>query len=80
MQKIYVEFNYIIEDEVDGKKIPHEVRIQCHPNTPIKVAKEAMFIYLKDLGQIEDSAKANQEQLEREKADASKESEQLKVE
>lgn len=58
MQKIYVEFNYIVEEENDNGKSQFEFKAQMAPNTPIKIAKECAYLFLKDLGKIEDDVKA----------------------
>lgn len=60
MQKVLIEFEY----EVNGKKY----RLQSEPNAPIADAKEVAFLFLKDLGLIEDAAKQKEEELKKEAA------------
>lgn len=60
MQKIMVEFSYKINDK--------DYRIQCEPNSPIADVKECAYLFLKDIGAIEDHNKIQQQQAESAKA------------
>jgi hypothetical protein len=76
MQKLIIEFNYKLNDK--------ECRIQCEPNMPIGDAKEFAYMFLKDIGQIEDQQKEQVEQAkameEAKKAEeASKKVEEIKT-
>jgi transcriptional regulator of acetoin/glycerol metabolism len=70
MQKMMIEFSYKINDK--------DYRIQCDPNSPIADVKEAAYLFMKDIGQIEDQQKQQQQQVEAEKQDAEKQKEQPK--
>ncbi len=52
MMKQIVQFEHKIEDFVG--------HFYCAPNTPLPMAKEMLFQFLKELGQIEDNEKARQ--------------------
>lgn len=49
MQKIFIEFQYKVNEK--------EFRVQCEPNCPIPDAKEVAYLFLKEIGQIEDQQK-----------------------
>lgn len=57
MQKILIEFSY----DINGKKF----LIQFEPGYPIADAKEAVFLFTKDLAAIQDQQKAAQEEQEK---------------
>jgi hypothetical protein len=67
MQKMIVEFLYKINDK--------DYRIQCEPNSPLSDVKECAYLFLKDIGQIEDNQKIQQQQAEAVKKETDKQSE-----
>lgn len=56
MQKAIVEFSY----NVEGK----EFRIQCENSCPIASAKEAAFLFMRDLGLIQSAQDAAAQQAQ----------------
>ena len=59
MQKIFIEFKFIINEK--------EYRISCEPNSPFADCKESALQFLKQIGAMEDNAKAQQEIKQEEK-------------
>lgn len=57
MLKNLSQLEHVIEDRI--------CRFICDNDTPIHIAKEALFQFQKYIGQIEDAAKSQQEQSEK---------------
>ncbi len=68
MQKILIEFTYVI----NGK----EYCAQCEPNSPLPDVKEFAYMFMKELGQIEDQQNMQVQQSKAAEEASKKEEEQ----